>query len=505
VSEPNLQSAAAPPRKTFSEADLDLPASIGAGAVARERLQAMLLARTRFGDKSDTEAMHDFRVEMRRLRTMLRVYGDALGKVASRTNRRGLRRIARATNQARDLEVQLAALSAVGPGLRPRDQTGIRWLVRRLEKQYKEAEKDGERRIAKQLPPLTRTLESDLDEVASAPNTGPSLARSSAVPLAVLIDRMSQELDRTRTVADQTEAHQARVAAKRVRYLLEPFALAVPAAAAMLTRLKSVQEVLGRMHDAEVLSGLVAHAAEDAFQEQTARETARMREGTKPTPEMIRNERRKDPLPGLREVARRAAEMRLQAWEEFETRWLGPREEKLLQPLRTLATSLERRGGKTPAPAIPKSLEIERKFLLSRLPPRAAEAKPVEILQGYLPGEQIQERLRRVTNGSDALFYRTIKTGRGLVREETEETTSAKVFDAMWPLTEGKRVTKRRHKIAEGGLVWEIDAFTDRDLVIAEVELPTPNAAAELPDWLAPYVVREVTEESEYVNINLAK
>jgi len=91
------------------------------------------------------------------------------------------------------------------------------------------------------------------------------------------------------------------------------------------------------------------------------------------------------------------------------------------------------------------------------------------------------------------------------VREETEEATSAKVFDAMWPLTEGKRVTKRRHKIAEGGLVWEIDAFTDRDLVIAEVELPTPNADAKLPDWLAPYVVREVTEESEYVNINLAK
>ena len=197
--------------------------------------------------------------------------------------------------------------------------------------------------------------------------------------------------------------------------------------------------------------------------------------------------------------------MRLQAWEEFETRWLGPREEKLLQPLRALADSLERRDGKAPAPSILKSQEIERKFLLSGMPPRAAEAEPVEILQGYLPGERIQERLRRVTNGSDAKFYRTIKTGRGLVREETEETTSAKVFDAMWPLTEGKRVTKRRHKIAEGGLVWEIDAFTDRDLVIAEVELPTPNADAKLPDWLAPYVVREVTEESEYVNINLAK
>ncbi len=508
MSEPHPQPSAPPPRKTFSEAELDLPASIGAAVIALDRLQVLLAARARFGDKANPEAMHDFRVELRRLRTLLRVYRDALGQAASRNYRRCLRRISRATDQSRDLEVQLAALAAVGPGLRPRDKTGLRWLVRRLEQQNKDAEKDGERRVGKQLPSLARSLHADLSEIGSAPATGPSLARSSAVPLAVLVDRLSQELDRTHTVADQAEAHQARVAGKRVRYLLEPLAAAVPAAAAMLTRLKGLQEVLGRMHDADILSALVAHAAEDAFQEQLERETARMREGVTPTSEEVRRERRRDPLPGLREIARRAAVRRMEAWEEFERDWLGPREERLLQPLRDLSQHLERRGGVAPLPAPvvrASAEEIERKYLLSSLPPRAAQEKPLEIVQGYLPGERIQERLRRVTNGTEARFYRTIKTGSGLVRAETEEGTTEKVFDAMWPLTEGKRVTKRRHQVPDGGLVWEIDLFMDRELVLAEVELPSPEAEARLPEWLEPYVVRDVTDEAEFVNINLAR
>ena len=38
-----------------------------------------------------------------------------------------------------------------------------------------------------------------------------------------------------------------------------------------------------------------------------------------------------------------------------------------------------------------------------------------------------------------------------------------------------------------------MDEFTDRDLVIAEVELPSEDVRPKIPRWLAPYVVREVT------------
>jgi len=37
------------------------------------------------------------------------------------------------------------------------------------------------------------------------------------------------------------------------------------------------------------------------------------------------------------------------------------------------------------------------------------------------------------------------------------------------------------------------------------VELPSVETKVDLPEWLKPYVVREVTDEAEYVNLNLAK
>jgi CYTH domain-containing protein len=58
--------------------------------------------------------------------------------------------------------------------------------------------------------------------------------------------------------------------------------------------------------------------------------------------------------------------------------------------------------------------------------------------------------------------------------------------------------------VPDGPVVWEIDAFLDRPLVLAEIELPTPDFPVEIPDWLAPFLVREVTDESAFSNLRLA-
>ncbi|MEE8572027.1 MAG: adenylate cyclase, partial [Gemmatimonadota bacterium] len=102
-------------------------------------------------------------------------------------------------------------------------------------------------------------------------------------------------------------------------------------------------------------------------------------------------------------------------------------------------------------------------------------------------------------------YVRTVKVGSGIRRIELQEDTDRKTFEVLWPLTWGRRVTKHRYRVPEGGLVWEVDEFTDRDLVLAEVELPSEDVEPKLPDWITPYVVREVTDESEYLNINLAR
>jgi CYTH domain-containing protein len=88
---------------------------------------------------------------------------------------------------------------------------------------------------------------------------------------------------------------------------------------------------------------------------------------------------------------------------------------------------------------------------------------------------------------------------------EIEEETTRDIFNKLWRHTHGRRVHKRRYFREDGGLVWEIDQFLDRDLVLAEVELPAVDTPVHLPKWLEGHLVREVTGDTEFVNVNLAK
>jgi CYTH domain-containing protein len=148
--------------------------------------------------------------------------------------------------------------------------------------------------------------------------------------------------------------------------------------------------------------------------------------------------------------------------------------------------------------------EIERKYLLRGQPPRVVGAPSLEIDQGYIPGERIKERIRRARGAGTTHYYRTIKMGSGVQRIEIEEETTAEFFDAVWPLTAGFRVRKRRHLVDDGGL-WEIDEFLDRPaLWLAELELMHADQVVEVPAWLAPFVEREVTDDPRYTNRALA-
>lgn len=149
--------------------------------------------------------------------------------------------------------------------------------------------------------------------------------------------------------------------------------------------------------------------------------------------------------------------------------------------------------------------EIERKYLLSALPPHAASARSAELAQGYVPGTNIHERLRREAEAGEVRLVRTIKLGRGVERIEVEESVTPELFARLWSLTEGARVEKRRYFVPDGDRTWEIDEFTDRALVLAELELDSADEAVLFPDWLAPYVIREVTDDPSYLNLKLAR
>jgi len=114
--------------------------------------------------------------------------------------------------------------------------------------------------------------------------------------------------------------------------------------------------------------------------------------------------------------------------------------------------------------------------------------------------------LRRVRSidGGVIRHARTVKIGSGLVRTEMEEEISKELFARMWPLTEGKRIHKRRYAARGEQHTWQIDDFLDRNLVLAEVELSAADEMAAVPEWLEAVVVRDVTGESEYENATLA-
>ena len=99
--------------------------------------------------------------------------------------------------------------------------------------------------------------------------------------------------------------------------------------------------------------------------------------------------------------------------------------------------------------------EIERKFLVRKLPEDLTAYPFTELSQGYLVSSDdgLQVRLRK--KGYE--YTLTYKRGFGNVREEREVTLSAQQFSTLWPATEGKRLIKTRYEIPLGDRVVEID------------------------------------------------
>lgn len=146
-------------------------------------------------------------------------------------------------------------------------------------------------------------------------------------------------------------------------------------------------------------------------------------------------------------------------------------------------------------------VEIERKFLLSGLPPTMRFARREPIRQGYLALDGDTEVRVRLTPSARTL---TIKSGRGGVRVEEELALDARQAESLWQLTEGRRVQKVRRRVRVGAATVEVDEYSGAldGLVVAEVEFDDEEASRtfEAPSWF----VREVTDDPRYSNRSLA-
>ena len=146
-------------------------------------------------------------------------------------------------------------------------------------------------------------------------------------------------------------------------------------------------------------------------------------------------------------------------------------------------------------------VEIERKFLVARKPESLREGEAIE--QGYLAvaPDGTEVRIRRRAGRSTL----TVKSGPAQVRVEEELEIDDRRFEALWALTEGRRIAKTRHLVPLGDdLTAELDVYAAAldGLLVAEVEFGSEQASDAFapPDWLG----TEVTGDARYANQSLA-
>ena len=146
--------------------------------------------------------------------------------------------------------------------------------------------------------------------------------------------------------------------------------------------------------------------------------------------------------------------------------------------------------------------EIERKVLVDSDAWRRDVFKVMEITQGYLDvqgGGTVRVRLK----GEKAFL--TIKgPSHGITRSEFEyEIPTVEARAMIAELCDERKIIKTRHYLRVGAHEWVVDEFHGKHdgLVMAEVEFESEQESFELPDWAG----REVSEEREYYNVNLAR
>jgi CYTH domain-containing protein len=153
------------------------------------------------------------------------------------------------------------------------------------------------------------------------------------------------------------------------------------------------------------------------------------------------------------------------------------------------------------APPAAAEVEIERKFLVRARPEPLPPGDRIE--QGYLAvaDDGTEVRIRRRAGASTM----TVKSGPGHVRVEEELGIDDRRFEALWPLTAGRRVSKVRHRVPVGDVLAELDVYDGHldGLAVVEVEFPSTAASAAFtpPEWFGP----EVTGDGRYANQSLAR
>ncbi len=332
---------------------LSRPPEEGARLLALSFLDQAAEARPRLADPADAEALHDFRVGLRRLRSCLKAYAAQLGDSIPKKLARRLERLAGSTGPGRDTEVQIDWLRGRVSHLSSHHRAGLSWLLARLQERKRHAYEDMEDEVADEFDKLEKEMRARLSVYRAeirldARSPRATLAEAAAGILRQQVAELESHLARVSDAEDEKPAHKARIGAKRVRYLLEPLVEEIPGAAPVVKRFKALQDLLGDLHDAHVLEASLAEAVEEAAAER-ARKVMALSLAAASDDNLLRAERRRVHEAGLIALARLNRLRRDRLFESLEAEWLEGRADAFLREVEGLGERMTGEAGTEPA------------------------------------------------------------------------------------------------------------------------------------------------------------
>jgi CHAD domain-containing protein len=208
-------------------------------------------------ETTDPEAVHDFRVALRRLRIWLRIFRRYLADTLGRRPGRRLRTLSRLAGRTRDLEVALRWLSEPRSGFPASARVAAEWLAGWTSRELARARRALVEGLQNDLPragaELTAALQRYHEDVVVEEPVSQPMAAAMGEALRHATETLAHGLGRVRSVEQVAEAHAARIAIKRLRYLLEAYGPAARSSSTILPRLTTLQHLFGELHDAQML------------------------------------------------------------------------------------------------------------------------------------------------------------------------------------------------------------------------------------------------------------
>lgn len=146
-------------------------------------------------------------------------------------------------------------------------------------------------------------------------------------------------------------------------------------------------------------------------------------------------------------------------------------------------------------------MEIERKFLIKKLPDNLTSYKARKIEQAYLCNDPVV-RVRRDNDD----YYLTYKSKGMIVREEYNLPLTKEAYGHLLAKADGNIITKTRYEIPEkDNLTIELDVFEGKfdGLLLAEVEFASEEEALGYipPEWFG----EDVSNSTKYHNSTLSR